>query len=183
MTSPLCKCLVGKTIPGQRCAKQGSGDFQQQGRKRNWFALAPAATRLETCCLWPDPVFRHCWLIFWPIPAVSRISPALHTQSSMFFPQQVSACRICSTFTGPAATRHVEGHPRVCPLNGESGAGGSFGPFQVKTTMSWESDGVVLRPSRQSFPWWLNFLQLGHGVRGFFSSGHPHCPSLIFLQL
>lgn len=72
MTSPLCKCLVGKTKPGQRCAKQGSGDFQQQGRKRNWFPLAPGATRLETCCLWPDPVFRHCWLIFWPIPAGSQ---------------------------------------------------------------------------------------------------------------
>lgn len=63
------------------------------------------------------------------------------------------------------------------------GAGGSFAPFQFKTTMSWGSDGVVLRLSRQSFPRWLNFLQLGHGVRGFFSSGHPHCPSLVFLQL
>lgn len=104
MTSPLCKCLVGKTKLGQRCAKWGSGDFQQQGRKRNWFPLAPGATRLETCCLWPDPVFRHCWLIFWPIPAGSRIRPALHTQCSMFFPQQVSACRICSTFIGPEAT-------------------------------------------------------------------------------
>lgn len=34
----------------------------------------------------------------------ARIRPALHTQFSMFFPRQVSACRICSTFTVPAAT-------------------------------------------------------------------------------
>lgn len=41
MTSPLCKSLVGKTKLGQRCAKWGSGDFQHQGRKRNWFPRLP----------------------------------------------------------------------------------------------------------------------------------------------